>query len=102
MTNMARAEQNPGGGQNPAAGQHTTAGSTYRPSIPETAVASTQESVPGLEYDRFFAKEGIDPFDEVEWDLRSAVIGSEKGEVVFEQREVEIPKFWSQQATNIV
>ena len=34
--------------------------------------------------------------------IRSAVIGNEKGEVVFEQRDVEIPKFWSQQATNIV
>ncbi len=61
-----------------------------------------QPTVPGLEYERFFAKEGVDPFDEVEWDLRAAVIGSEKGEVVFEQRDVEIPKFWSQQATNIV
>src|SRR3982750_2764319 len=59
-------------------------------------------SAPGLDYERFFSKEGVDPFDEVEWDLRSAVIGSEKGEVVFEQRDVEIPKFWSQQATNIV
>jgi ribonucleoside-diphosphate reductase alpha chain len=61
-----------------------------------------QATVPGLEYERFFTREGMDPFDEVEWDLRSAVIGSEKGEVVFEQRDVEIPKFWSQQATNIV
>ncbi|MEN3339911.1 MAG: ribonucleoside-diphosphate reductase alpha chain [Acidobacteriota bacterium] len=58
--------------------------------------------VPGLEYDRFFTREGIDPFDEVEWDIRSAVIGNEKGNVVFEQRDVEIPRFWSQQATNIV
>jgi ribonucleoside-diphosphate reductase alpha chain len=58
--------------------------------------------VPGLEYERFFSTEGVDPFDEVEWELRSAVIGSEKGEVVFEQRDVEIPKAWSQQATNIV
>ena len=48
--------------------------------------------IPGLEYERFFSKEGVDPFDEVEWDLRSAVIGSEKGEVVFEQRDVEIPQ----------
>src|SRR5215204_5122795 len=61
-----------------------------------------QSSIPGLEYERFFSREGVDPFDEVEWDLRAAVIGSEKGEVVFEQRDVEIPKFWSQQATNIV
>jgi ribonucleoside-diphosphate reductase alpha chain len=58
--------------------------------------------VPGLEYERFFTREGIDPFDEVEWDVRSAVIGNEKGNVVFEQRDVEIPRFWSQQATNIV
>ncbi len=44
----------------------------------------------------------MDPFDVVEWEIRSAVIGNEKGKVVFEQRDVEIPKFWSQQATNIV
>ncbi len=59
-------------------------------------------SAPGLEYDRVFTREGIDPFDEIEWDVRSAVIGNEKGSVVFEQRDVEIPRFWSQQATNIV
>ena len=45
---------------------------------------------------------GVDPFDEVTWEQRSAVIGNERGEVVFEQRDVEIPSFWSQQATNIV
>ena len=65
-------------------------------------VPHSSSPVPGLDYERYFSKEGVDPFDEVEWDLRSAVIGSEKGEVVFEQRDVEIPKFWSQQATNIV
>jgi ribonucleoside-diphosphate reductase alpha chain len=59
-------------------------------------------SVPGLEFERFFTREGIDPFDEVEWDVRSAVIGNDKGQVVFEQRDVEMPRFWSQQATNIV
>jgi len=73
----------------------------YRPGAPETRPTGS-ESIPGLEYERFFSAEGVDPFDEVEWDLRSAIIGSEKGEVVFEQRDVEIPKFWSQQATNIV
>ena len=57
---------------------------------------------PGLEFPRFFTLPGVDPFDEVEWEIRSAVIGNEKGKVVFEQRDVEIPKFWSQQATNIV
>jgi ribonucleoside-diphosphate reductase alpha chain len=72
----------------------TTSSQITRPAAPVSA--------PGLEYDRFFTKEGLDPFDEVEWDLRSAVIGNEKGSVVFEQRDVEIPKFWTQQATNIV
>src|SRR5262245_49147478 len=56
----------------------------------------------GLTFPRFFTEAGIDPFDEVEWELRAAVIGSESGNVVFEQRDVEIPKSWSQQATNIV
>ena len=76
------------------------AGAALRAGVSDTAVPPAR--VPGLEYDRFFSKEGVDPFDEIEWDLRSAVIGSEKGEVVFEQRDVEIPRFWSQQATNIV
>ncbi len=64
--------------------------------------ATGPAKVPGLDYDRFFTREGLDPFDEVEWDVRSAVIGNEKGNVVFEQRDVEMPRFWSQQATNIV
>src|SRR6187399_1557841 len=59
-------------------------------------------AVSGLEYERAFAKEGVDPFDEIDWDLRSALIANERGELVFEQRDVEFPKFWSQQATNIV
>ncbi len=65
-------------------------------------ITATRSSVPGLEFARYFSHEGIDPFDEVEWDIRSAVIGNEKGQVVFEQRDVEMPRTWSQQATNIV
>src|SRR5437868_9755299 len=59
-------------------------------------------AAPGLTFPRFFTEPGIDPFDEIEWELRAAVISNERGEVVFEQRDVEIPKSWSQQATNIV
>ena len=60
--------------------------------------------VAGLEFERYFTKdlEGVDPFDAIEWELRSAVIANERGELVFEQRDVEFPRFWSQQATNIV
>src|SRR5437868_15490777 len=64
--------------------------------------AKAASPVSGLTFPRFFTEPGVDPFDEVEWELRSAVIGNERGEVVFEQRDVEIPKSWSQQATNIV
>ncbi|MBM3807657.1 MAG: vitamin B12-dependent ribonucleotide reductase [Acidimicrobiia bacterium] len=62
----------------------------------------TAQASPGLEFSRYFSTAGLDPFDQVEWDLRDAIIGNEKGTVVFEQRGVEIPKAWSQQATNIV
>src|SRR5262245_7899868 len=56
----------------------------------------------GLALPRFFTRPGEDPFDAVEWELRSAQIKNEKGEVVFEQTDVEIPKSWSQLATNVV
>jgi ribonucleoside-diphosphate reductase alpha chain len=69
---------------------------------PQVGEPPVEKAIPGLEFPRVFTREGVDPFDEVECELRHAVIGNEKGEVVFEQRDVEFPKFWSQQATNIV
>ncbi|MGI8847279.1 MAG: vitamin B12-dependent ribonucleotide reductase [Candidatus Dormibacteria bacterium] len=56
----------------------------------------------GLEIERRFTREGVHPFDEVRWERRTASIGNEKGEVVFEQTDCEIPSFWSQMATNVV
>jgi ribonucleoside-diphosphate reductase alpha chain len=50
---------------------------------------------------RFFTIAGRDPFDEIEWELRDALIPGRNGPA-FEQRNVEFPKFWSQTATNIV
>jgi ribonucleoside-diphosphate reductase alpha chain len=59
----------------------------------------------GLEFTRFFSK-GLDgkksPFDAVEWEKRTALIGNEKGVTIFRQDDVEVPKSWSQTATNIV
>jgi ribonucleoside-diphosphate reductase alpha chain len=66
------------------------------------AKSKVAASVPGLSFPRFFTEAGVDPFDEVVWEVRDAVIGNERGDVVFEQHDVEIPAFWSQQATNIV
>src|SRR5258706_388708 len=54
-----------------------------------------------LRFPRVFTRAGQDPFEEVEWELRTAVISSETGQAVFEQRDVEFPKFWSQMATNV-
>src|SRR3954471_4431056 len=50
---------------------------------------------------RFFTIPGRDPFDEIEWEIRDALIPGRSGPA-FEQRGVEFPKFWSQTATNIV
>jgi ribonucleoside-diphosphate reductase alpha chain len=68
------------------------------------AVASTKESASkhGITLKRLFTKPGIRPFDEIEWELRTASIQNEKGQVIFEQRNVEVPSDWSQTATNIV
>jgi ribonucleoside-diphosphate reductase alpha chain len=57
---------------------------------------------PGLTVDRYFTREGVDPFSEVEWELRDAVISGADGKVFFEQRQVEFPRAWSQTATNVV
>ncbi len=68
----------------------------------DRAATDVQAAEVGLTFPRFFTQAGRDPFDEVEWESRAAVITSEKGDVVFEQHDVEVPAFWSQQATNIV
>jgi ribonucleoside-diphosphate reductase alpha chain len=77
-------------------------GETPRATASESAERVKKAVAQGLVFPRFFTVAGIDPFDEVEWERRDALIGNERGQVVFEQRDVEIPKSWSQQATNIV
>ena len=57
----------------------------------------------GLKIDPFFCPaEAADPFDTVQWELRSAAIKDEAGKLMFEQKNVEIPAGWSQLATNVV
>ena len=56
----------------------------------------------GIALARFFTRPGVDPMDAVEWEFRSAVIAGEDGRVVFEQQGVEVPRSWSQTATNVV
>ncbi len=63
---------------------------------------SLSASGTGLAITRHFTRADVDPFDTVEWELRAATITNEKGEIVFEQTDVEIPESWSQLATNVV
>jgi ribonucleoside-diphosphate reductase alpha chain len=56
----------------------------------------------GLTVQRRFTKEGIHPFEEIKWERRTASISNEKGEVIFQQDDVEVPDFWSMTATNVV
>ena len=69
--------------------------------IPAPAVPGKKKSS-GLSFRRFFTKPGVSPYDEVEWDLRLAQITDSQGNVIFEQKDVEVPKDWSMTATNIV
>lgn len=64
---------------------------------------TSEAKVQGIEVKRYFTKEGIHPYDEVEWSKYDAVIKNyETGEIKFEQRAVEFPTFYSVNAINII
>src|SRR5215475_5181419 len=77
----------------------TTAAATPSAAAPST---SKKRTAPGLSFKRYFTKAGVSPYDEVEWELRTAAITDAQGGVIFEQQDVEVPKDWSMTATNIV
>jgi len=56
----------------------------------------------GLQFNRRFTREGVSVFDLFEYDYRTSVIRNPSGEVVFEMNNVEVPKHWSQIATDIL
>src|ERR1700686_3832441 len=64
--------------------------------------ASKKTKAPGLAFRRFFTKPGVSPYNEVEWEFRDAQIADSQGGMIFEQKNVEVPKDWSMTATNIV
>ncbi len=73
------------------------------PSATSPAPAATNvKKAPGLSFRRLFTKSGVSPYDDVEWELRHAQITDSKGGIIFEQKDVEVPKDWSMTATNIV
>src|SRR6267378_446595 len=69
----------------------------------DAAVEKTaRDAGTGLSFQRYFTDGMKSPFDAVEWEKRTALIGNEKGVTIFRQEDVEVPKGWSQTATNIV
>ena len=62
----------------------------------------TKRPVPGLAFARYFTKSGVSPYDRLTWERRTASIVDSKGNVIFEQKDVEVPQDWSMTATNIV
>ncbi len=61
-----------------------------------------KKTAKGLEFPRQFTKEGVSPYDMFEYDYRTSVIKNPSGEVVFQMDNVEVPKQWSQIATDIL
>jgi ribonucleoside-diphosphate reductase alpha chain len=59
------------------------------------AAHSHQSSAPGLHFSRYFTKPGVNPYDELTWEFRDAIIQDFKGRLVFEQKAVEVPSDWS-------
>jgi ribonucleoside-diphosphate reductase alpha chain len=74
------------------------------PSSKERKQAKEKKSArtAGLTVPRYFTTPGVDPADEMAWEFRTAGITGEDGKVVFEQRNIEVPKSWSMLATNVV
>jgi len=71
--------------------------------VTDAAVEKTAPSAgKGLAFPRYFNDGKKSPFDAVEWEKRVALIGNEKGATIFRQEDVEVPRTWSQTATNIV
>jgi ribonucleoside-diphosphate reductase alpha chain len=68
----------------------------------QTEQPTSGQTAPGLKFPRYFTRTGISPYNEVEWELRTASITDAKGNSIFEQRNVESPKDWSMTAINIV
>ncbi|HLW53021.1 MAG TPA: vitamin B12-dependent ribonucleotide reductase [Candidatus Angelobacter sp.] len=75
---------------------------TTKTTTQASRATSSQKTAAGLKFPRYFTRTGVSPYDEVEWELRTASITDAKGNIIFEQKNVESPKDWSMTAVNIV
>ena len=94
---MARSSASPSSSPNAIPGSVRSRGGQ-----PGAAGTFTGRDAAGLTFERRWTRPGVHPYDEIAWELRSAEIKNESGGTVFEQKDVEVPAFWSQLATNVV
>jgi ribonucleoside-diphosphate reductase alpha chain len=104
----AESSSEPSGGA-PLMAAPTSPAAQTAPKLPERIAEAAQgESSQsmfageGLTFERRYTRAGEDVFNTIDWELRTAAITGEGGEVVFEQKDCEIPKPWSMLATNVV
>jgi len=70
--------------------------------VVELRNAPVKDAVEAGRWTRFFSQEGIHPFDEIEWKIVDARIVNSSGDIVFEQRDVEVPNWWNNNTVGIV
>jgi ribonucleoside-diphosphate reductase alpha chain len=74
---------------------------TRRTTMSAKAADTRRASNEGLKFARVFSQKAISPFDEIEWEQRTAEITDDAGKAIFKQENVEVPKSWSALATKI-
>ncbi len=73
-----------------------------RMTAPRAAAKSSGKNAKSLRIERVFSDAKVNPFDQIEWDKRTAEITDDAGKVIFKQENVEVPKSWSVLATKVV
>src|SRR5476649_2175035 len=79
----------------------TTAGIHAAAVVAGETTTKTKFEDRGLTFEHAFSKPGVHPYDEIEWDKRTAEITDDSGKAIFKQEDVEVPKSWSVLATKI-
>jgi ribonucleoside-diphosphate reductase alpha chain len=84
------------------AGQHGKQGTGRDSHATKSGKAAKKLAKHGLSLHRYFTTRGVDPAEEMVWETRTAAITGEGGAIIFEQKDVEVPRSWSMLATNVV
>ncbi len=79
-----------------------SSGKTAQSAVSSSASFGSVGFHTGLQFERFFSRPDVSPYDEIQWERRTASIVDSKGNTIFEQKDVEVPADWSMTATNIV